>query len=53
MLGYGDMCMIVKMLLYALLILHNPLSHTKYKYKNYEKRNIKKNIKHPKVDIRK
>ena len=45
--------MIVEMLLYALHIPHNPFSHTKYKYENCEKLNIKENIKHPKVDIRK
>ena len=37
MLGYEYICIIIKMLVYPLLIPHNPFSHTKYKYKNYEK----------------
>ena len=52
MLGYGDICMIVKMLLYALLITHNPFSHTKNKYKNYEKWTIKENMNIPEDDIK-
>ena len=52
MLGYGDICMIVKMLLYALLIAHNPFSHTEDKYKNYEKWTTKENMNIPEVDIK-